>query len=57
MLSIYFGEDKTKCILFDTKLNFNKVNRLDVRYEEMHIKKYHTVTDILVLWMKLFLEK
>ena len=45
-----------KCILFDTKLKLNKINRLDIRYEDIFIKKYHTVTDLLVYWMKLFLE-
>ena len=48
-MSIYFGEDKTKCLLFDTKLKLNKVNRLDIRFEEIHIKKYHTVTDLLLV--------
>ena len=32
------GEDKTKCILFGTK------HRLNIKYGEMHIKQYHTVT-------------
>ena len=51
--------EKTKqnvYILFATKLKLNKVNRLDIRYEEIHVKKYHTVTDFLVHWMKLVLE-
>ena len=42
-LSIHFGEDKTKCILFGTKHN-NKVNSLEIKYGEIHIKQYHTVT-------------
>ena len=43
-LSIHFGEDKTKCILFGTKHRLNKVNSLEVNYGEIHIKQYHTVT-------------
>ena len=56
MLSIYFREDKTRCIVFGTKLKRNIVNKFDIRYEEMHIKKYHTVTDLLIYWVKIFLE-
>ena len=43
-LSIHFGEDKTKCILFGTKHRLNKVNSLEIKYGEIHIKQYHTVT-------------
>ena len=43
-LSIYLGEVKTKCILFDTKYRLNKVSSLDIKYGEIHIKQYHTVT-------------
>ena len=43
-LSIYFGEDKTKCILFGTKHRLNKVNSLKIKYGEVHIKQYHSVT-------------
>ena len=43
-LSIHFGEDKTKCILFGTKHGLNKVNSLEIKYGEIHIKQYHTVT-------------
>ena len=43
-LSIHFGEDKTKCILFGTKYRLNKVSNLETKYDEMHIKQYHTVT-------------
>ena len=38
------GEDKTKCILFGTKHRLNKVSSLDIKYGEIHIKQYHTVT-------------
>ena len=45
-LSIHLGEDKTKCILFGTKYRLvkNKVSSLDIKYGEIHIKQYHTVT-------------
>ena len=43
-LSIHFGEDKTKCILFGTKRRLNEVSSLDIKYGEIHIKQYHTVT-------------
>ena len=43
-LSIHFGEDKTKCILFGTKQKLNKTGSLDIRYGTMQIKQYHTVT-------------
>ena len=43
-LSIHFGKDKTKCILFGTKYRLDKVSSFDVKYGEIHIKQYHTVT-------------
>ena len=43
-LSIHFEEDKTKCILFGTKHRLNKVSSLEIKYGELHIKQYHTVT-------------
>ena len=42
-LSIHFGEGKTKCILFGTKHRL-KVNSLEIKYGEIHIKQHHTVT-------------
>ena len=42
-LSIHFGEDKTKCILFGTQHRLNKVNSLEeIKYGEILIKQYHT---------------
>ena len=38
-LSIHFGEDKTKCRLFGTKHRLNKVNSLEIKYGEIHIKQ------------------
>ena len=43
-LSIHFGEEKTKCIIFGTKHRLNKVNSLETKYGEIHSKQYHTVT-------------
>ena len=43
-LSIHFGEDKTKCILFGTKYRLNKASSLDIKYGGIHIKQYHTAT-------------
>ena len=43
-LSIHLGEDKTKLIVFGTKYRLNKVSSLDIKYGEIHIKQYHTVT-------------
>ena len=49
-LSIHFREDKTKCILFGTKHWLNKVGSLEIKYGEIHIKQYHTVTYLGCLW-------
>ena len=38
-LSIHLGEDKTEWILFGTKYRLNKVNSLDIKYGEIHIKQ------------------
>ena len=43
-LSIHFGQDKTKCILFGTKKRLKKDNYLNIRYSTVHIKQYHTVS-------------
>ena len=37
-LSIHFGEDKTKCILFGTKEKLNKIGSLVIRYGKIQIK-------------------
>ena len=51
-LSIHLGEDKTECILFGTKHSLNKVSSHDIKYGEIHIKQYHTVTlsRLLIEW-------
>ena len=43
-LSIHFGEDKTKCILFGTKQKLNKIGSLNIRHGTIQIKQYHAVT-------------
>ena len=42
-LSIHFGEDKTKSILFGRK-NCNNLKKLDIRRGDIMIKQYSTVT-------------
>ena len=43
-LSIRFGENRTKCILFGTKQKLNKIDSLGIRYGTIKIKQCHTVT-------------
>ena len=43
-LSIYFGEDTTKCILFGTKKRLKKDINLNIRYGAVHIKQCQTVS-------------
>ena len=38
-LSINFGEDKTKSILFSSKRNLKLVEELDIRYKEIKMKQ------------------
>ena len=43
-LSIHFGEDKTKFILFFTKNRKRKIGTLDIQYGDINIKQYSKVT-------------
>ena len=43
-LSIHFGEDKTKSILFSTKNKTRKIGTLDIQFGEIKIKQYSKVT-------------
>ena len=43
-LSIHFGEDKTKSILFSTKNRKRKIGTLDTEYGDVKIKQYSKVT-------------
>ena len=42
-LSIHFGEDKTKSIIFGTKRRLNDTHRLDIRRGEIQIKQHKEV--------------
>ena len=39
-LSMHFGDDKLKSILFETKINIRKVRKLDIRYGDIKIKHH-----------------
>ena len=43
-LSIHLGEDKTKSILFGTKLNIKRAEPLNIVYGNVKIKQYTNVT-------------
>ena len=43
-LSIYFGEDETKSILFSSKNRKRKIGILDIQYGDVKIKQYSKVT-------------
>ena len=43
-LSIHFGEDKTKPILFSTKNRKRTIGTLDIQYGDVRIKEYSKVT-------------
>ena len=43
-LSIYFGEDKTKSILFSTKNRKWKIGTFDIQHGDVKIKQYSKVT-------------
>ena len=43
-LSIHFGEDKTKSILFSSKRKVRKASPLNIQYKDIKIKQYSKVT-------------
>ena len=43
-LSIHFGEDKTKSILFASKRKIKRVPKLKIKYENMQMKQHSKVT-------------
>ena len=43
-LSIHFGEDKTKSILFSSKRKIKKASPLNIQYKDIKIKQYSKVT-------------
>ena len=42
-LSIHFGDDKTKSILFTSKFKIRKVRKLNIKYENIQIKQHSKV--------------
>ena len=43
-LSIHFGEDKTKSILFSSKRKIKKASPLNIQYKDIKIKQYTKAT-------------
>ena len=43
-LSIHFGEDKTKSILFAGKTRAKNIRQLNIKYKDINIKKHSEVT-------------
>ena len=43
-LSIHFGEDKTKSILFASKGRVKNVGQLNIKYKDINIKQHSQVT-------------
>ena len=43
-LSIHFGEDKTKSILFASKNKIKKLGKQDIHHEDIKIKQHSKVT-------------
>ena len=43
-LSIHFGEDKTKSILFGSKRKLRKVGKLNITYQGIRVKQNSQVT-------------
>ena len=43
-LSVHFGEDKTKSILFSPKHRSKSIGQIDISYKDVKIKQYSKVT-------------
>ena len=43
-LSIHFGKDKTKSILFASKCKIKEISKLSINFQTMQIKQYLKVT-------------
>ena len=43
-LSLHLGKEKTKCILFGSKLKLKNAGKLNIMYNGIEIKKYSRVT-------------
>ena len=48
-LSIHFGEDKTKSILFGTKRKLRKAGNLNITYQGLNIKQNSQVTYLVCI--------
>ena len=48
-LSIHFGEDKTKSILFGTKRKLRKAGKLNITYQDLNIKQNSQVTYLVCI--------
>ena len=42
-LSIHFGEDKTKSVLFSSKQRAKNIRQLNIKYKDINIKQYSKV--------------
>ena len=43
-LSIHFGEDTTKSILFESKWQAKNIHQLNIKYKDINIKQHSEVT-------------
>ena len=43
-LSIHFGEDKTKCILFASKQKMKRADKIEISFNNIKIKQYSSLT-------------
>ena len=43
-LSIHFGQDKTKCIIFGTKRKLSKIENFSISYDSISISRHKTVS-------------
>ena len=48
-LSIHFGEDKTKSILFGTRCKLRKAGKLNITYQGIDIKQNSQVTLVILI--------
>ena len=55
-LSVHFGEEKTKSILFGTKRQLKNQKDLDLRYGDIEIKRHSKVTYLGCILEMIFLE-
>ena len=55
-LSIHFGKDETKSILFSSKRKIKKASHLNIQYKDIKIKQYSKLTYYIAFLTKLSLE-